>query len=249
MSEDLGGNTSAVRREGETVRRSLGPRRAAVHRWLRHLDGTPGVPRLIGIDAGEEVLSLLPGGPPPEAPGEDAVAAAGRLLRRLHDASAGFDFGAPEDWPMADPRRAEVICHHDFAPYNLMWESGVPTGVVDFDLSGPGARVTDLAYLAWWMAPLALASDKAAETEAAITAGLPRLRLLCAAYGAPTDAGLVSEIHAVLTRMADPARAAAALGPQPAARLMKGGHFAYWHREAAAFAAAMPRIEAALGLG
>jgi aminoglycoside phosphotransferase (APT) family kinase protein len=48
----------------------------------------------------------------------------------------------------------EVICSNDFGPYNLMFQNGRLTGVIDFDLASPGPRVWDVAYAAYRFVPL-----------------------------------------------------------------------------------------------
>ncbi|MGZ9812267.1 phosphotransferase [Pseudoroseicyclus sp. H15] len=254
MTEEelTGGNTSRVVRVGETVRRSMGSRRASVHGLLQHLEakGFAAAPRFLGIDAeGREILSLLPGGAAPADLLErlDVLDAAGRLLRKLHDATADMEFGRAEDWPRADMARAEVICHHDFAPYNLLFEGGLPSGTVDFDLAGPGARRTDLAYLAWWLCPFGTTDqDLAPKTQAEVAAGAPRLQRLCAAYGLPADVALLNEVQAVLHRMGDRAAVASGLGEAVAETLAAEGHLAFWQREAAGFEQLRPALERAL---
>ena len=51
-----------------------------------------------------------------------------QTLRAFHDASLGFAFDEPQwQWPAHEP--AEVICHNDFGPYNLMFEDGFRSAV------------------------------------------------------------------------------------------------------------------------
>lgn len=157
-----GGDMTAVVRVGDTVRRTAGPWTPTIHAFMRHLraSGFTAIPRPLGIDArGREIISFLPGRTatyplPPFAWTDATLTAVAGLLRAFHDASLGF--GAPADgiwqWPAHEP--AEVICHNDFAPYNLMFEDGRPTGVIDLDLASPGPRVWDMAYTAYRFVPL-----------------------------------------------------------------------------------------------
>jgi hypothetical protein len=157
-----GGNMTAVVRVGDTVRRAAGPWTPTIHAFMRHLraSGFDLVPEPLGIDEkGREIISFLPGEtasyPLPDfAWSEATLAAVAKCLRTFHDASVGFV--APEDatwqWPAHQP--AEVICHNDFAPYNLMFEDGRLTGVIDLDLASPGPRVWDMAYTAYRFVPL-----------------------------------------------------------------------------------------------
>lgn len=178
---------SVVSRLGEDVLRSAGPWTATVHRYLTHLidSGLAGaVPHPRGFTAdGRERLSFLDG-EVPQYPmpdyvwTDDALASAAALLRRLHDASEGFD-RRDEEWGFPTRTPAEVICHGDFAPYNLIFREGLVTGAIDFDTCAPGLRVWDLAYLAYRMIPLS--RPEAGEPfTAAERAG--RLERLLAAY-------------------------------------------------------------------
>jgi hypothetical protein len=60
--------------------------------------------------------------------------------RAFHDASLGFTPppNARWRWPSREP--AEVVCHNDFAPYNLLFERGRVAGVIDLDLAPPRGR-------------------------------------------------------------------------------------------------------------
>ena len=234
-----GGNvTLGVVRVGATVRRPQSPHAPAVHRLLRHLEtaGLPTVPRLLGTDAqGREMLTLLPGSPEGPAHWSDAALdRGGRMLRALHDATAGLDFGTPADWAIwTDP--AEVIGHSDLAPYNMLFDGDLPTGIVDFDLAGPAPRLRDLAYLAWWVVPLAFAGDRAPAARADAQDGHRRLRRLARAYGTTDLTGLADQVARVLSHMADPAACARMIGAAAADRLAAGGHFAEWARQRDAF--------------
>jgi aminoglycoside phosphotransferase (APT) family kinase protein len=163
------------------------------------------------------VLRFLPGEVPRyPLPGwvwDDAVlTAAAALLRRLHDATAGF--GPPQPrWRLPPREPAEVVCHNDFAPHNLVFRARVPVAVIDFDTSAPGSRAWDLAHLAYRIVPLTApgAPDAPATPDDERDR---RLALLCRAYGPPADA------HEVLAAV--PARLDA-LREVTLARLRDGG--------------------------
>ena len=80
---------------------------------------------------------------------------AARLMRRYHDATVGY---APPDgavWQLqATPGPHEVICHNDFAPYNLVFTNWRPHAIIDFDTAGPGPRIWDVSYAAYRFVPL-----------------------------------------------------------------------------------------------
>ena len=134
------------------MRRPAGPWTDTIHGLLRHVraNGLTEAPEPLGRDAeGREVLAFIPGAvhgyPMPGWMWGDAVlVAAAELLRRYHDATAGF---APPDAHWRLPRRepVEVVCHSDFAPYNLVFRGRALVGVIDFDTASPGPRAWDLA--------------------------------------------------------------------------------------------------------
>jgi hypothetical protein len=187
-----GGNMTAVVRVGDTVRRAAGAWTPTVHAFMRHLraGGFTAIPEPLGIDErGREIISFLPGAPatyplPEFAWTEDTLTAVARFLRAFHDASVGFVAPAGGRWQWRAHEPMEVICHNDFAPYNLMFEDGRLTGVIDVDLASPGPRVWDMAYTAYRFVPLTDPGNPDApfpgEQEQ-----VRRLAVFCGAYGGP----------------------------------------------------------------
>ena len=172
-----GGNMGAVTRLGDEVRRAAGEWTPAVHALLDAYAraGITATPRVVGTTAdGRERLSYLPGLVPDSLPPwlwTDAVLVdAARLLRRLHDASLELARAPSASLIWRSPVRepVEVVCHNDFAPYNLVFTDARLTGVIDFDYASPGPRSWDLAYLAYRLAPLTgwtNPDEPASETE------------------------------------------------------------------------------------
>lgn len=158
---------SAAVRVGDTVEREAGSWTPTIHRLLRHLHdrGVSWVPRplaTIGVPPAREVLSLLPGTVPrypmPAWVWSDAVLIdAGRRMAAVHRAVRDFD-RAGSSWQLPAYAPAEVICHNDFAPYNVVFDAqhGI-VGVIDWDTASPGPRAWDLAYLAYRSAAAARA--------------------------------------------------------------------------------------------
>jgi hypothetical protein len=183
----LGGNFADAVRVGDTVRRRAGPWTPAVHALLRHLEavGFEGSPRVVGVDEqGREVLTYIDGDGPqgwpdpmPEYVWRDAnLIAAARLLRRYHDAQAGFTPPVPASWRWPS-EAAEVICHNDIAPFNSVFRDGKLVAMVDFDSAGPGRRIWDVAMgISRWV-PIHKESGPAVRDRPA------RVRLFCDAYG------------------------------------------------------------------
>ena len=211
-----GGNMGLVTRLGDEVRRPAGPWTANVHRLLGLFAeaGITQTPRPLGFTAdGRERLSFLPGVVPnyplPEWVWQESVLDdAARLLRRLHDTSVPLTV-VRDGWrsPVREP--AEVVCHNDFAPYNLVFTDTRLAGVIDFDYCSPGPRSWDLAYLAYRLAPLTgwtEVGEPTAEPER-----WARLERLLASYGTGlSPAGLLPVVVGRLRALADFSDAASA---------------------------------------
>lgn len=181
-------------RIGETLHRPMGQWSSAVHALLRHLEtqGFDGAPRFLGIDQqGCEVLTFIEGkmGHYP-LPGymwsDEALVVMARLLRRYHDAQAGFvaPMGAVWQFTYPDASAHEIICHNDIAPYNLVYRDGQPHALIDFDEAGPGPRMWDVAYAAYRFVPLIHAHDQAIAQLGLTDPGRQarRLQLFCDTY-------------------------------------------------------------------
>jgi len=100
----------------------------------------------------EETLTFIDGVVPWQPPVPDwaltdtALASLMRLVRELHDLTAGTDIAEP----------GEVVCHHDLAPGNTVYRPSpsklAPVAFLDWDLAGPGRRVEDVAHVCWqWL--------------------------------------------------------------------------------------------------
>jgi aminoglycoside phosphotransferase (APT) family kinase protein len=123
----------------------------------------------LGIDGqGREILTFIEGEVPPDLDfwTPDQLAAAGRLIRRFHEATAGSPLAGAE----------EVVCHHDLSPCNTVFVDAVPHAFIDFDAAAPGPCWSDLAYAAWlWL-------DLGNDQLDGPTQG-QRLKIFCTAYG------------------------------------------------------------------
>jgi hypothetical protein len=212
MNEEVlaGGSMTAVVRVGDTVRRTAGPWTPTIHALLRHLRGKgfDCVPEPLGLDdRGREILSLLPGRPatyplPAFAWTDATLRAVATTLRAYHEASAGFEPPGDAVWQWPAHRPAEVICHNDFAPYNLMFEDGVLTGVIDLDLASPGPRIWDIAEAAYRFVPLTDPANPDAPFPGAKKQAR-RLDAFCSAHGDPriTPADVVDTTIEKLTEL------------------------------------------------
>ncbi|WP_114571529.1 phosphotransferase enzyme family protein [Exiguobacterium flavidum] len=193
-----GGNVSSVFKVGDTVRRETKPGSDKVHRLLRHLEakGLTTVPRFLGVDEqGREMLSFVAGeaGDYPLKDymwSDEVLVEAAAMLRQYHDAVSDFPLTGWEAMPET-PEPLEVICHNDFAVYNVIFDQERPVGVIDFDMAAPGPRLWDVAYTLYTFAPLSrLYHSETGETihyEAMRDAERikRRVRLFLETYGKP----------------------------------------------------------------
>jgi Ser/Thr protein kinase RdoA (MazF antagonist) len=190
------------------VRRAAQPWSASVQNVLAHLRdaGVNGIPQPLGFDgSGREVVGYIAGSvwnyPMPELVWrESTLLAAARLLRGCHDATANFEPLAQARWmlPMPSDLPSEVVCHNDFAPYNVVFDDRGPVGVIDWETAAPGARVWDVAYAAYRFVPLSCAAPAGLD---AVPMQALRLAAFCDAYGLGT-ANRAMLLATVLRRIA-----------------------------------------------
>lgn len=178
--------TDGVVRVGGTVRRPHQEQSWAVAAYLDHLEsaGFDGSPRFLGLDGqGRDVLTFLDG----DVPGDDLpewaltdalLASVGRLVRRLHEASAGYVPVEPFPPQSVAQDEFELVSHLDVTPQNTVVRGGEAVGVVDFDLAGPTTRLIDSFNTAMHWVPLRAPEDLRQEVDQ-----LARLRVFADAYG------------------------------------------------------------------
>jgi aminoglycoside phosphotransferase (APT) family kinase protein len=130
---------SGVVRVGETVRKPPLIATQTMRDVLRHLErvGFDAAPRWLGIDdRGRDILTYIAGDTLSDTGttvfSDQQLAASARLLRYYHDT---FD--------------ADVICHGDFGPWNLVWRDGEPVAMIDFDNAHAGPPLDDIGYALW----------------------------------------------------------------------------------------------------
>ena len=254
------GVTQGIVRIGDTVRRPLRPFSLTVQGYLAHLRdaGFTGAPLPLGVDEqGREVLSFVPGDVPrnplpAKTAGDEVLVARARLIRALHEASAGWVPPPGAVWggtPANAGRiteRAELVSHRDYCPGNVVFRDGLPVALIAFDLAKPTTRLYDVANALWYWAPLRDPRDRA---PAFADADIPhRVAVFADAYGmsARHRAELAPFAVDMARRYHEGSRASAELDPVFRKLWEDGGKDALpraeaWLREAA------PAITARLG--
>jgi Ser/Thr protein kinase RdoA (MazF antagonist) len=188
-----GGGRTRVHRRGDVVVRDAGPWTPTVHTLLRHLEraGFPAAPRVVGTGfdpTGRETLTYVAGDVAATGPwSTEALVELGRMLRALHDATAGYRPPPGAVWfpwhgrDLGGPHR--VVGHRDTAPWNVVARAGRPVALIDWEFAGPVDPVVELAQACWLN--VRLHDDAVAELE-----GLPplaerarQLRAMVDAYG------------------------------------------------------------------
>lgn len=190
--EVLHGTLTHIIHRGKYVHRTTGKWSPAIHSLLTHLEtvGFDAAPRFRGTDAdGREILTYLPGDAatrpwPQELLADAGVAAMAALLRSYHAAVRDFRPDTAH-WQVFNRamREDDIVVHGDIGPWNTIWRSGLPVGIIDWDLAHPGRTIEDVAQLAWYIVPM---RDDAHARLCGFDAPpdrSSRLATLCAAYG------------------------------------------------------------------
>lgn len=186
--------TKGIVRIGDTVRRPASTASAFSTKLLHLLEeqGFNGAPRHLGQDErGRDILSFVHGWVPPKFQhwADHQVAAAGALLRALHEATRGSELAGHH----------QVVCHHDPGPNNVVFRDGRPVAFIDFDTAAPGSPLEDLGYMAWLWCVSSKADAPPIDGQAA------QVKVLADAYGATATQRSVI-VDAILERQARNAR-------------------------------------------
>ncbi|MEZ8080551.1 aminoglycoside phosphotransferase family protein [Enterovibrio norvegicus] len=250
-----GGRDNAIFKQGNHVLRPLNPWSPSVHQLLTFLynNGFHACPEVIGIEGGQEILRFVEGDTsnyPLAGPiaTDTALMSAGALLRDFHDVSAQFlvsESAQHLPWMLTPRPPFEVICHGDYAPYNVALDGEHVVGVFDFDTAHPAPRLWDVAYAVYCWAPFKTNEyDKLGD----INTQAKRVALFCDAYGlsAPEKAGLVDAMIERLQALVDFMMGEAEKGNAAFADNIADGHHLSYLDDIAYLNTHREQIEAAL---
>ena len=133
-----------------------------VHALLRHLraQGLTCVPEPIGVEGDVERLVVIEGDSGRDGwfrqHSEAGLRSAARLLRTIHDASAGWEPASDAVFcaPHVERGATEAVwCHGDVGPWNMVWQGDDAVGLIDWDFLHRGPRLDDVAYALRWFTP------------------------------------------------------------------------------------------------
>jgi Ser/Thr protein kinase RdoA (MazF antagonist) len=229
-----GGNVAEeVVRVGATVRKPATLSTSSAEGFLEHLHrvGFSGAPLTLGRDErGRHVLEYVSGATQePFSYTSEELGRVGRLIREFHAAAKSFVPPARAQWMVVIRSDSEeLICHHDLAPWNLV-RGGQRWVFIDWDGSGPGAVLWDLAYAAQSFVPLIHGGEPATDAS----------RLRCFVDGYRLDRSQRERLPRLMvarTRaMFELGERAAITGEQPWARLHAEGDGSRHWRQAAEY--------------
>jgi hypothetical protein len=195
-----------VLRFGSTVRHPIQPWTPAVHALLNYLQeaGFPYAPRVVGIDDGTEILTYIEGDSGAEGwssvADEEGLIAAAKMMRAYHDTVALWRPEQPPVWfngVAGTGGPGEVVCHGDFAPWNIVWHGTQPVGLLDWEYASPGPPRRDVAYALDCMAPFRADADCLESLRyPAPPDRRRRIELFAEAYGLTSTSWLVDAVIA-----------------------------------------------------
>lgn len=159
----IGGRSGKIQKIGRLVVRPAQAWTNDVHSFLRFVraEGAEFVPMPYGMnELKQEQVSYMPGEVfnyplPDHMLADSMLVSAARLLRTFHQYSERYlaHLTGQEHWMLEKVSPVEVMCHGDFAPYNVTIISNQAVGMIDFDTLHPGPRMWDVAYAVYRWVP------------------------------------------------------------------------------------------------
>lgn len=164
MEKELhGGRDGKIFQKENAVIRPMNPWTKSVHHFLAFLEQqqVSFVPKPLQITAENESVSFMPGevfnDPLPDFfYTDEMIVSAAKLLRNFHDVGENYLqlLTGNEQWMLQTKGTIDVMCHGDFAPYNVTIIDHLAANIIDFDTLHPGSRLKDIAYALYRWCPL-----------------------------------------------------------------------------------------------
>ena len=153
-TEQLEGGREGIFTDGKYVYRPKPFNATDIHQFLNFLSqkGSSVTPKVMGVSGEEEILSFMPGIVYNELPEslrtDEMIKSAAKLLKNFHVLSRDYmsQLDGSEQWLLSPKEPMELLCHGDFAPYNVTIENNKALGIIDFDTLHPGYAMWDIAY-------------------------------------------------------------------------------------------------------
>ncbi|BCE01851.1 phosphotransferase [Marinicellulosiphila megalodicopiae] len=189
MLELSGGREDAIYLSENQVHRPLNPWSSSMHKLLIYLheNGFTQCPKFIRTESNQEILSFIEGGSynyplVGEIASLEVLISAAKTLKAFHEQSAKFIQSTQVEslpWMLDLQSPIEVVCHGDFAPYNVAIKNNQVTGIFDFDTCHPAPKLWDIAYAVYCWAPFKTKTDDALGT---LNEQIHRAKVFCDAY-------------------------------------------------------------------
>lgn len=188
----------------DLVLRPVRPWTITIHALLEHLReaGLTTVPEPVGIEGDVAAVRFIPGESGVDGwqhhHEEEGLRSAARLLREVHEASRGFVPPSGAEWALPPQPRADVVCHGDPGPWNMVWDGSRAVGLIDWDLAHPAPAMSDVAYALEYFTPFR-SDEVACDTRDGHHFPAPpdrraRLSAFASAYGLESTTGLVDRV-------------------------------------------------------
>ncbi|GAA1432176.1 aminoglycoside phosphotransferase family protein [Microlunatus lacustris] len=230
-------------RIGDVVRHPRQPWSGSVHALLAHLTevgfAEAPVPGPLAPDGDWDDVGYIGGISGVDAcrlvATDEAVAQVARLLRRYHDAVAGWQPATPPVWFDGQVGTGDggehLVCHGDVGPWNLVWREDRLVGLIDWEYATIGTRRTDIAYALHYLVPF---RDRSYWQGVLGMPAKPRRRhrmaVFAEAYGIPVDDQLVDDVLASQQAGVDLMRTLAEQGRPRQQQLVADGELDREHR-------------------
>lgn len=161
--EKLVGGRNDIYKVDQKVIRPVNIWSKTVHDFLGYLNkkGIDFVPIPYEINDKYEIVSFIEGEvynyPLPLMFHDDLmIVSAAVLLKKYHNVSEQYlsQLNGKEEWMLPTLTPIEVICHGDFAPYNIVINNNQANAIIDFDTIHPGSKMWDISYAIYRFVPL-----------------------------------------------------------------------------------------------